>query len=69
MTHRSLPKATAASDLKSLAQLIPATSRLVLDPGAVPGAKAGATAPTVDYVMVATSTIRPGDVIRVLPGE
>ena len=63
---------TAASDLKSLAQLIPATSRLVLDPGAVPGAKppvaGGAGGSSVEYVQVATSTIRPGDIIRVLPG-
>ena len=63
---------TAASDLKSLAQLIPATSRLVLDPGAVPGAKppaaGGAGVSSVEYVQVATSTIRPGDIIRVLPG-
>ena len=63
---------TAASDLTSLAQLIPASSRLVLDPGIAPGAKAQAGAAAggspVDYVMVPTSTIRPGDDVRVLPG-
>ena len=67
-THKPhLLKVTAASDLKSLAQLIPATSRLVLDPGpGMPGAK---VATSVDYMEVSTATVRPGDIIRVLPGE
>ncbi|GAX72668.1 hypothetical protein CEUSTIGMA_g124.t1 [Chlamydomonas eustigma] len=72
-------KVTAASDLKSLAQLIPATSRMVLDPGGMPSG--GAAKPSssnsagsnsnsnVEYMQVSTSTIRPGDIVRVLPGE
>jgi Cu2+-exporting ATPase len=70
----------AASDLKALAKLIPADSRLVLDPEAPPSAAAAAKAAAagggsssvregVDLVMVPTSSVRPGDLLRVLPGE
>lgn len=64
------PQVNAAADLKSLAQLIPATARLVLDPGAMPGstAPAAGSSTSVDYMQVDTRTVRPGDVIRVLPG-
>ncbi|KAG1665414.1 hypothetical protein FOA52_005756 [Chlamydomonas sp. UWO 241] len=75
----SRAKVAAASDLKSLASLIPASTRLVLDPGVAPGAaKAAAAAAAagvkaaavaVEYVEVATATVRPGDVFQVLPGE
>ncbi|EFJ44076.1 hypothetical protein VOLCADRAFT_95682 [Volvox carteri f. nagariensis] len=62
-------KVQAAADLRSLARLIPATARLVLDPGAVPtgGTAGGGTA--VEYVEVPTRNIRAGDILRVLPGE
>ena len=70
-------KAQAASDLRALAQLIPATARLQLDPGAAPGAAAAAAAaaaagngsPAVEYISVPTRAVRAGDVVRVLPGE
>ncbi|KAF6265672.1 heavy metal translocatin [Scenedesmus sp. NREL 46B-D3] len=70
-------KVRAASDLKALAKLIPADSRLVLDPEAAPTAAAKAAAAGgsgsvregVDLVMVPTSSVRPGDLLRVLPGE
>eukprot|EP00798_Chlamydomonas_sp_ICE-L_P031536 gene31536-6721_t len=55
----SRAKVNAAADLKSLAALIPATTRLVLDPGVAPGAK-GKTGgpPPVEYIQVATSAVR-----------
>jgi hypothetical protein len=70
----------AASDLKALAKLIPADSRLVLDPEAPPTAAAAAAKAAaaggsssvregVDLMMVPTSSVRPGDLLRVLPGE
>ncbi|GFR51780.1 hypothetical protein Agub_g14237, partial [Astrephomene gubernaculifera] len=83
-------KVQAAADLQSLARLLPASARLVLDPGAAPpgaggappagaGAGGGAAAgggaggaaggPAVDYATVPTSSVRTGDVLRVLPGE
>ncbi|KAF8061329.1 PAA2 [Scenedesmus sp. PABB004] len=69
-------KVRAASDLKALAKLIPASSRLVLDPsGAKPAAAAagaaggGGVAEGVELVLVPTSSVRPGDILRVLPGE
>ncbi|KAL6749213.1 hypothetical protein V8C86DRAFT_1048190 [Haematococcus lacustris] len=63
-------KVKAASDLTALASLIPATSRLVLDPGAAPGAKpAGQASPAIEYILVPTGSVRAGDVLRVLPGE
>lgn len=61
----------AASDLKALARLIPTEARLVLDPGAAPGAAAGSNGSSgsdVEYALVQTSTVRPGDILRVLPG-
>lgn len=62
-------KVQAAADLQSLARLIPATARLVLDPGAAPGAAAAAGAgPAVEYASVPTTSVRRGDVLRVLPG-
>ncbi len=63
-----MAQATAASDLKALAGLIPATSRLVLDPGAAPGA-GGAKGPGAEVLEVPTASVRAGDVLRVLPGE
>ena len=66
-----LPGATwrcvAAGDLAALASLIPARSRLVMDPGAAPGGGASTAAPQM--AMVATASVRVGDVLRVLPGE
>eukprot|EP00879_Flechtneria_rotunda_P002497 GHRR01002695.1.p1 GENE.GHRR01002695.1~~GHRR01002695.1.p1 ORF type:complete len:816 (+),score=310.19 GHRR01002695.1:1560-4007(+) len=71
-------KVRAASDLKALAKLIPASSRLVLDPGAGPGkakpavAAAGSSSVVsegAEFMLVPTSSVRPGDVLRVLPGE
>ncbi|KXZ53854.1 hypothetical protein GPECTOR_6g772 [Gonium pectorale] len=65
-------KVQAAADLQSLARLIPATSRLVLDPGAPPPGKAAAApaaAPAVEFIQVPTNSVRAGDVLRVLPGE
>ncbi|GBF96439.1 copper-transporting ATPase chloroplastic [Raphidocelis subcapitata] len=71
----SRAKVQAASDLKALAKLIPATARLQLDPGAAPGAAAAAAAavaaggPAVEYLQVSTRSVRRGDIVRVLPGE
>ncbi|GIM14913.1 hypothetical protein Vretimale_17774, partial [Volvox reticuliferus] len=73
-------KVQAAADLRSLARLIPATARLVLDPGVAPGvagssgapvaAKAGTGAgPVVEYLEVPTNSVRAGDILRILPGE
>jgi hypothetical protein len=60
----------AASDLKALARLIPTEARLVLDPGAEPGAPAaGGSSSEVEYALVQTSSVRPGDILRVLPGR
>jgi Cu2+-exporting ATPase len=70
------PQVRAASDLKALARLIPADARLVLDPtGAQPAAASdsssggdSSSSDEVEYALVATSTVRPGDILRVLPG-
>jgi Cu+-exporting ATPase len=59
----------AAADLRTLAALVPATARLVLDPGVVPGAAGAGVGAAATEACVPTPTIRPGDVIRVLPGE
>lgn len=63
----------ASSDLRALARLIPAQTRLVLDPAAAQAAAAAATtsapAPEEETAMVPTADVRPGDVLRVLPGE
>lgn len=58
----------AAADLRGLAELVPAQSRLVLDPSG----KAAHEAPeeaALETASVPTSSIREGDVLRILPGE
>jgi Cu+-exporting ATPase len=71
-------RAAAAADLRALAALLPATARLVLDPAQPPKAGAagagGAASLPVDVAPVEMATVprgalRPGDVVRVLPGE
>ncbi|PRW05833.1 copper-transporting ATPase chloroplastic [Chlorella sorokiniana] len=62
-------RAAASADLTALARLIPDSTRLVLDPGAAPRAPANGTAPAAEEVLVPTTTVRAGDVVRVLPGE
>ena len=57
----------SAVDLTTLAQLIPSSSRLLLDAGIKPGAPT--TSNSEDQMMVPTSTVRAGDILRVLPGE
>jgi P-type Cu+ transporter len=60
----------ASADLTALAQLIPSEARMVLDPGAKPGAASAAGAATgEELLMIATATVRRGDLLRVLPGE
>ena len=64
------PWTMSAADLQTLAKLIPAQSRMVLNPAALdedPPSSGAASA--MDLAMVPTSNIRPGDVVRVLPGE
>ena len=56
-------------DLTSLAQLIPSSSRLLLDAGGKPGAATSSNAAVEEEMMVATSTVRAGDILRILPGE
>ena len=58
----------AASDLKALARLIPTEARLVLDPSGEPAASSSSSA-DVEYALVQTSSVRPGDILRVLPGK
>ena len=55
-----------AADLRTLAKLIPAESRLVIEP-----AKRAQEAPqqALETVGVPTNSIRQSDVLRVLPGE
>jgi Cu+-exporting ATPase len=55
-------------DLTTLAQLIPSSSRLLLDAGVKPGATADPNT-VEDAMMVPTSTVRAGDILRILPGE
>ncbi len=55
-------------DLTTLAQLIPASSRLLLDMGTKPGASTSSV-DAEDEMVVPTSTVRAGDILRVLPGE
>jgi len=55
-------------DLTTLAQLIPSSSRLVLDAGAKPG-RSSLSPGAVEEMMVPTSTVKTGDVLRVVPGE
>jgi Cu2+-exporting ATPase len=59
-------RAAASADLTALARLIPGTARLVLDPGAPPR---GGAPPGADEVLVPSSSVRAGDLVRVLPGE
>lgn len=69
-TLEARARARASSDLRSLASLIPAEARLILDLGVAPGAKAPSDgAAAVDTAMVLTKTVRAGDIVRVLPGE
>jgi hypothetical protein len=55
----------AASDLRALARLIPSESRLLLDPT---GSSSGSGSSGMELVMVPTSSVRAGDILRVLPG-
>lgn len=68
-TLESRARATAASDLLSLAQLIPAQCRLVLDPTSNAPNKPVVPGGQVEHMMVPTSTIQPGDAVQILPGE
>ena len=67
-------RVAATSDLTALASLLPSQARLVLDPG-TPRKTADTSATTSSsnieeqIFSVPTSTVRPGDVVRVLPGE
>ena len=58
-----------AADLQTLAKLIPPQSRMVLNPATLEDPAHASEAPPVDLAMVPTASIRPGDVVRVLPGE
>ncbi len=58
-----------AADLHTLAKLIPAQSRMVLNPATLEEPSQAGNAPEMDLAMVPTSNIRPGDIVRVLPGE
>lgn len=60
---------SCAADLQTLARLIPAQSRMVLNPATLDDPSQADMAPEVDLAMVPTANIRPGDVVRVLPGE
>lgn len=64
-----LLQARAASDLKALAKLIPTNSRLVLDPEDGSGVDSSHVREGVEMMMVPTSSVRPGDILRVLPGK
>ncbi|DBA65639.1 TPA: hypothetical protein ACH3X2_002698 [Trebouxia sp. C0005] len=59
----------ASADLQTLAKLIPAQSRMVINPASLEEPSQADNAPELDLAMVPTSNIRPGDVLRVLPGE
>ena len=52
-----------------LAQLVPAQSRLLLDPSGKAAHDDGCDSSQLEAVNVATSSVRRGDVLRVLPGE
>ena len=52
-----------------LAQLVPAQSRLLLDPSGQAAHDDGSDSSQLEAVSVATSSVRRGDVLRVLPGE
>lgn len=55
------------ADLHTLARLIPAQARLVLDPGANSGEAGLGEGAAV--LPVPTASVRAGDLLRVLPGE
>jgi len=57
------------ADLQTLAKLIPAQSRMVMNPASLEQPSQAGNAPEMDLAMVPTSNIRPGDIVRVLPGE
>ncbi|BDA41935.1 probable copper-transporting ATPase SynA [Coccomyxa sp. Obi] len=64
----------ASADLRSLAKMIPADTRLVIDAGAAPGKAAAANGAgrgdeALVVMSVPTASVRAGDVLRVLPGE
>lgn len=65
LTQPLLPVA----DLQTLAKLIPAQSRMVMNPASLEDPLQAGNAPEMDLAMVPTSNIRPGDIVRVLPGE
>ena len=58
-----------AADLQTLAKLIPAQSRMVLNPATFEEPSQRDSAPQLDLAMVPTGNVRPGDIVRVLPGE
>jgi cation transport ATPase len=61
---------TRAADLRTLAKLIPAETRLVVDPsGRATQPAAEAAEAALEVVTVPTASIREGDVLRILPGE
>ena len=55
------------ADLRSLAKLVPAQSRLLLDPSGK--ADHGDNGSQLESITVETSSIRRGDILRILPGE
>lgn len=57
----------AASDLKSLAQLLPSSARLVLDPGAPPPRKSAAGAPASGAAAATATVTGPAAVAVVAP--
>ncbi|KAL0017965.1 hypothetical protein WJX77_000120 [Trebouxia sp. C0004] len=59
----------ASADLQTLAKLIPAQSRMVMNPASLEEPLQAGNAPEMDLAMIPTSNIRPGDIVRVLPGE
>lgn len=58
-----------AADLQTLAKLIPSQSRLMLNPASLQNPPKASSASDMETAMVATAGVRPGDVVRVLPGE
>lgn len=58
-----------AADLQTLAKLIPAQSRLMLNPGSLQDPPKPGAAVDMETAMVPTAGVRPGDIVRVLPGE
>lgn len=54
--------------MRGLAQLVPAQTRLLLDPTGK-ASHESAEAPQLEAISVPTSSIRRGDILRVLPGE